>query len=365
MTDNTEQDDKTEDPTERRLRQAREQGDVAKSQDLGAFGVLIGGLGGLAIAGPALGRGLLREFQIYLEQPHAFATDPAALQGLAWHSAGDMAQVSLWALGAIALGALIGQLAQHAPLWTAARIKPDLSKLDPIKGFGRIFGRAAFIQWLKNVAKLTIVGLAGGLSAWNSARQLPATTALSPAALMDYVLDIGLAMAAAMLVMVAVFAAIDYILQRQEFLRRNRMTRQQLRDEFKDTEGDPHVRARLRQIRAERSRRRMLAAVPQAAVVITNPTHYAIALKYERGKTPAPICVAKGVDAVALRIRAIAEENNVPIVEDPPLARALHASAELDEPIPLEHYQAVAKVIGFVLRLADRRSPRTPNAPRN
>jgi flagellar biosynthetic protein FlhB len=137
-----------------------------------------------------------------------------------------------------------------------------------------------------------------------------------------------------------------------------RMSRQEMKEEFRQQEGDPLVRARLRQLRGERGRKRMMANVPGATVVITNPTHYAVALKYEAGGTGAPLCVAKGVDDVALRIREVAEEANVPIVEDPPLARALYASADVDETIPREQYEAVAKIIGLVMRLAAQKRGR-------
>jgi flagellar biosynthetic protein FlhB len=146
-------------------------------------------------------------------------------------------------------------------------------------------------------------------------------------------------------------------------MKKMRMSRQELRDEFRQSEGDPMVRAKLRQIRSERSRRRMMANVPKATVVITNPTHYAVALRYESGVSAAPICVAKGVDEVAFKIRETAEAHAVPIVEDPPLARALYASADLDEAIPRQHYEAVAKVISFVMRLASRRRSRPPSGP--
>jgi flagellar biosynthetic protein FlhB len=142
-------------------------------------------------------------------------------------------------------------------------------------------------------------------------------------------------------------------------MKRNMMSRQEVKEEFRQNEGDPVIKAKVRQIRQERARKRMMSAVPEATVVITNPTHFAVALKYESGKTAAPICVAKGVDALALRIRAVAEENEVPVIENPPLARALYASVELDEAIPAEHYKAVAQVIGYVMRLNGtlRRAP--------
>ena len=155
----------------------------------------------------------------------------------------------------------------------------------------------------------------------------------------------------ASLVTLGVIAGLDYFWQRMRFMARNRMSKQEIKEEFRQNEGDPIIKAKVRQIRQERARKRMMAAVPGATVVIMNPTHFAVALKYESGKTAAPVCVAKGVDALALRIRAVAEENDVPVVENPPLARALHAPVEIDEAIPPEHFKAVAQVIGYVFRL--------------
>jgi len=146
-------------------------------------------------------------------------------------------------------------------------------------------------------------------------------------------------------------AVVDVLWNRLEWRRRLRMSHQEIKDEFKQIEGDPNAKARLRDIRRSRSKKRMMANVPRATVVITNPTHFAVALEYERGRTAAPICLAKGADLIALRIRALAQEHGIPIVENPPLARALHASAEVDAVIPLQHYQAVAEVITYVLKL--------------
>jgi flagellar biosynthetic protein FlhB len=158
----------------------------------------------------------------------------------------------------------------------------------------------------------------------------------------------------ATLSVLAVIAVLDYVLQRYRFLQRNRMSKQEIKEEYRQTEGDPAVKAKVKQIRQERSRRRMMAAVPEATVVIMNPTHFAVALKYESGKMAAPVCVAKGVDALALKIRAVAEEHEVPVVENPPLARALYATVEIDEPVPAEHYKAVAQVIGYVMKLTGK-----------
>jgi flagellar biosynthetic protein FlhB len=148
-----------------------------------------------------------------------------------------------------------------------------------------------------------------------------------------------------------VIAGLDYFWQRMQFFKRNRMSKQEIKEEYRQNEGDPTIKAKIRQIRQERARKRMMARVPEATVVLMNPTHYAVALQYESGKMAAPICVAKGVDALALRIRAVAEENDVPVIENPPLARALHAAIEIDDPVPAEHFKAVAQVIGYVFRL--------------
>ena len=163
----------------------------------------------------------------------------------------------------------------------------------------------------------------------------------------------------------AIIAAADYLFQYRQWYERQKMSLRELKEEFKQTEGDPAIKAKIRQLRMARMRKRMMAAVPKASVIITNPTHYAVALQYERGMN-APVCVAKGVDTIALKIREVAAEHNIPIVENPPLARALHATVEIDEEIPPEHYKAVAEVIGYVMRLQGRgaivRNPLPPEA---
>ncbi len=158
----------------------------------------------------------------------------------------------------------------------------------------------------------------------------------------------------AALAALAVIALADYVLQRHRFTQRNKMSKQEIKEEFRQNEGDPQIKAKIRQIRNERAKKRMIASVPDATVIITNPTHYAVALKYEQGKMAAPVCVAKGVDALALKIREVAAAHEIPIVENPPLARALHAAVEVDEQVPAEHFKAVAQVIGYVYRLTGK-----------
>jgi flagellar biosynthetic protein FlhB len=162
---------------------------------------------------------------------------------------------------------------------------------------------------------------------------------------------------------VGFLAGADYLYQRFVFLRDQRMTLQEVKDEMRNSEGDPMIKARLKQIRRQRAKKRMMAAVPKSTVVITNPTHFAVALKFEMGKMEAPILVAKGMDEVARRIRAVALENSVPILENPPLARALHKDVELEQEIPMEHYQAVAEIIGYILRLKGKVRSQGPAVP--
>jgi flagellar biosynthetic protein FlhB len=223
-----------------------------------------------------------------------------------------------------------------------------------MSGFQRMFGIDSFVQFLKTLLKLSV-------TLWLAWRVLePHKTdvtqlaAMSPIAVMDFARKLLVALFSAILTFLAATAALDWIWQRQRFLQRMRMSREEVREENRQQEGDPHVRARLRQIRLQRARKRMMAQVPKATLVVTNPTHYAVALRYVAGETPAPICVAKGMDNIALKIREIATEHEIPVVEDPPLARSLYAAVDVEETIPREHYEAVAKIIGFILGRRNR-----------
>jgi flagellar biosynthesis protein FlhB len=210
------------------------------------------------------------------------------------------------------------------------------------------------MNFVKGLAKLLLTGFACVWAVWPELGHLYGSIDLPAGGIAHLAMALIFKAVIAALAVLAVIAAADYFYQRHRFMARHRMSRQELKDEHKQSEGDPMVKARIRQIRFERSRKRMIAAIPEATVVITNPTHYAVALKYESGKMGAPVCLAKGVDHLALTIRKVAEENGVPIVENPPLARALYAAVEVDDEIPAEHYKAVAQVIGYVMRLANR-----------
>ena len=354
MAEGEDKSEKTEEPTDRKLRQAREEGDVPKSQEISGWFTLAAGLAVLAFMAPGVSSDLARMLSIFLARPHELSMDPEAAVTLAAATGGRLVMVVGFAFAVLLLAAIFGNLVQTGLMFTPKKLSPKLDKLDPIKGLGRLFGPEGWVNFFKGVGKMAIVGAAIALVLWPRRDELAAMPAVAPVGILQEVYAAAIQLMIAALIAYAAIAALDFIFQRKQFIDRNKMSRKEIRDEMKDTEGDPMVRAKLRQIRQERAQRRMMARVPDAAVVITNPTHYAVALEYEQGRTPAPICIAKGTDEVALRIRELAQEHDIPIVEDPPLARGLFASVDLEEPIPPEHFAAVAKVIGYVLTLAGK-----------
>jgi flagellar biosynthetic protein FlhB len=218
-----------------------------------------------------------------------------------------------------------------------------------------MFSRDALVNFAKGLFKLGVVGGVLFAVLWPERDRLETMVTLDPAALLPAFQQMGLKVFGAVLAVVTLIALVDYVYQRQRWWTRLKMTVQEVRDEFKQMEGNPEIKGRIRKIRMERSRKRMMANVPKATVVITNPTHFAVALKYDR-TMKAPQCLAKGADDIAFRIRELAKEHNVPIVENPPLARALYASVDVDEVIPTEHFKAVAQVIGFVMRTKEKKA---------
>lgn len=351
-------DDKTEEPTPRKIEQAREKGDIIYTPEVGtALSLLVLTALVAFMAGPIL-KGMAESFIGFIAVPEQFSAEPGALRAIfAAVTLKTFAIMGLLML-AVVCASIAARYVQDRPTFTAERLTPKLNKVNPFEGFKRVFGKQAVAQFLKSLAKFAIVGAALVWALWPHDAVLENISLLDPAALLPFVQDRVVAMLIAMVSAATALAIIDYIFTRQSYRKRLKMSRRELKEEHRQSEGDPMVKAKLRQIRIERSRRRMMQNVPNASVIITNPTHYAVALLYEEGKTGAPVCLAKGVDALAQRIREVANENDIPIVEDPPLARALYASAELDEPIPREHYEAVAKVIGFVMRLARKRGRR-------
>ncbi|WP_149535834.1 EscU/YscU/HrcU family type III secretion system export apparatus switch protein [Siccirubricoccus phaeus] len=350
--DDKEAEDRTEAPSQKRLEKAREQGQVPLSREAVGFATLLAATIACFLTLPPLGLGWLRSMRRLFE-----AAEPALATPLATPLVAALLRASalllLPVLGLVGLAAILASLAQTGPGLHPEKLAPDLSRLSPLAALRRLFGAEGLIELGRTLVKLVLLGTA----LWQAVEpeRLQAMLHLPVAALLQESGHAMLRLLVAMLLAFGVLAVLDLLLVRWRFLQQMRMSREDIREEHKESEGDPHIRARQRQIRETRARRRMLAQVPKATVVITNPTHYAVALLYEQGQAAAPRLVAKGADELAARIRAVAEEHGVPIVSNPPLARALFR-LEPDTEVPAEHWQAVAEIIAYVWRLQGRQA---------
>lgn len=346
-------DSKTQDPTQKRLDDAHEKGDVAKSQEVNTWFLIAASTLLLSSFAGSVGTSIEMPMRNLLMNAHQIRVDGPGVLALA----NRLEWLFISALGVplllLIIAAIGSNLIQHRPVWSTEPLTPKFSKISPMAGAQRLFGKQAGANFLKGLFKVIALGAVMCVVLWPERDRLDALVKTDPAALMGITRGLSLQLMGTVVAMLAVVATLDYLFQYRQWFERQKMSLEEIKEEFKQSEGDPHIKGRIRALRHARMKKRMMAAVPTASVVITNPTHYAVALKYERGM-PAPICVAKGVDLMALKIREVANANNVPIVENVPLARALHAAVEIDDEIPAEHYHAVAEVIGYVMRLKRR-----------
>ena len=349
-------DNKTEQPSQRKLSHARSQGQVIQSREINNLFMLSAGGVIVLLLAPSLARRLDVTLTRFLD-PAGLSDDGGILWGAVMNLFGEIAGAMILPLLLLIATAIAGSVLQTGFVLATEKIGFDPSRLSLLSGVGRLFSPRAAMEFVKSLAKVAAIMSLAGWTLLPEIARLPLLTNLGAAALAAEIHHLLLRLALAVLLLVAVLALLDYGYQRFSFLRSMRMSKQELKEEHRQAEGDPMVRARLRQIRMERTRRRMMAAVPAASVVVTNPTHFAVALAYEMGAKGAPKVVAKGADLIALKIREIAEENDVPVVENPPLARALFAGVEIDEEIPQEHYRAVAEIISYVFRLKGKLQP--------
>ena len=348
-----EQDDaqKTEDPTPKRIEESRRKGQVALSREINNWIMLLAATILIGTAAPPMFSKLSAHMRMYLEYPHAFAGPPGGIANTLGESFWVVLAIMTMPLLILLFAAFIGPFIQVGPLFAPEVIKPDISKISPVKGFKRLFSLRALMEFAKGLMKIAIIGVVGYTLISPYYDALEHTIGLPIPLFLDELMALVMRLMAGVLVALIVIAVIDIVFQRNEHIKKMRMTKQEIKDEYKQTEGDPHVRAKLRQLRAERAQQRMMQAVPEADVVITNPTHFSIALKYDPESMDAPVCLAKGIDEVALRIREVAKESDITLYENPPLARALYDVMEIDEAIPPEHFKAVAEVISYVFRL--------------
>lgn len=352
MAEDDSQDDssKTEDPTPRRLEEARKKGQVPLSREMNSWVMLLmATMLVLALSGPmvtSLGQGL----RTYLEQAHALPGVPGGLRSVLGGALLETLKILLLPFLLLMAAAFLGPFLQIGPLFAPEAVKPDISKISPIKGWKRLFSTRALMEFAKGILKIGIVAVVAYILLRPFFDTIDHMVGMPVSVMMEEMKALVLRMLAGTLIVFLVVAVIDLLYQRMEHIKKMRMSRYDMKEEYRQTEGDPQIKAKLRQLRSEKAKQRMMANVPTADVVITNPTHYAVALKYDPDTMDAPLCVAKGMDQLALRIREVAKENNVSIIENRPLARALHDLVDVDEVIPTEHYRAVAEIISFVFR---------------
>ena len=358
MAEETDDSQKTEEPTQKRLEDARQHGQTASSREVNHWFMIGAASLWISVFGPGAARDIGAVMLKFVESPDLIESDPGHLQVVMLAVMRDVGFALLIPFLIMCAAALATGLVQGGFVISFDRITPKLEKISLVAGAGRLFSLRALVEFLKGLLKLSIVAAVVTMLIMPRMRNLASFTGLETVQVAGLVFDLSKSVFIDVLSVVSVIAAIDFLYQKWEFRKNLRMSRHELREEFKQTEGDPMIKSRLRQIRMERARRRMMAKVPEADVVITNPTHYAVALKYDPGEMTAPTVVAKGIDFLAQKIRELAEEHKVAIVENPPLARALYSGVELDQEIPAEHYKAVAEIIGYVFKLKRKIIPR-------
>lgn len=353
MAEGEQQDDaqKTEEPTPKKLEEARKKGQIALSREINNWVMLLTGTVLVGAYAPYFMAELTDVIKIYISKSHTIEGTPGGMEIALGRGAIEVLRLLLFPFIILLCAAFMGPFIQVGPLFAPEAIKPQLSKISIMKGFKRLFSLRSLMEFAKGLMKISIVSIVSVIilypyfDRFEHLIDSPIDVVLEELQVLVIMLLIGV------LIVMTVIAGIDLVFQQNQHQKQMRMTKQEVKDEYKQTQGDPQVKSRLRQLRMERGRQRMMAAVPEADVVITNPTHYSIALKYNPEEMDAPICVAKGVDEVAMRIREVAKEHDIVLYENKPLARALWDTVEIDEIIPMEHYKAVAEVISFVFKM--------------
>ena len=349
--DQTDDSQKTEDPTPKKLEEARKRGQVALSREVNnwvmlcAATILI-----IALSGTML-NDLKNMMRVFIEHAHDMPRVPGGMEIILGGTLIKTMKILMLPFLFLFVAAFFAPFLQIGPLFAPEVIKPDISKISIMKGFKRLFSMRSIVEFVKGILKITIIGAIATIIIYPYFGSLEHMIDMPVLMVMEELHFLVVRMMIGILVVLAIIAGLDLIYQRFEYNKKMRMSRQEIKDEYKQSEGDPHVKGKLRQLRAERARQRMMQAVPEADVVITNPTHYSIALKYNPDESSAPIVIAKGLDEVALRIRELAKENDIVLYENKPLARALYDTVEIDEMIPTEHFKAVAEIISYVFKL--------------
>lgn len=346
--------EKTEEPTAKKLEDARAEGNVPKSQDIAGVLILVVAILALWMMFSFIAERLLNLVRYYFSLMNT-PLEQANLIDIAFVTFKEFLIMALPITIIIAIAGVAGTVAQIGFNFTTKPLTPNFSKLDPIAGLKNMLSMQKVMESLKITFKsFTAMGI-GFLFFWSFIQELPTVALFGLWAQMEWFAQKAIIIAAVMLVILFVFAVIDLVMTRKHYFDKLKMSMQEVKDEFKNMEGDPHIKAKIRQIQMQAARKRMMSSVPTADVVITNPTHYAVAIKYDETKHNAPVVVAKGVDNIAIQIKKIARENGVHVVQNPPLARSLYKEVEIDHPIPDILFSAVAEVLAYVYKMGKKR----------
>lgn len=342
---------KTEQPTAKRQREAREKGQISKSMEINTFAVLLSGLFVFFFAGSYMFSQLKDIMTHFLTNAHHIPDDSQGfiiiLTNVIWQTGAIMAPM----LATVFIVAFLANFAQVGPLFSWQVLEPKFSKLNPIKGLGRLFSKRSLLELVKSIGKIAIIAAIAYSTIKSEIQNFIVLGDMAPAQIGYFVLAVAFEIFMKTCWALAVLAVLDFAFQKWQGQQDLKMTKEEIKEEMKQTEGDPLIKSRIRSAQREAARRRMMAKVPEADVVVTNPTHIAVALLYDASQNDAPMLVAKGRALLAERIKAIAKEHNIPIMEDKPLAQALFKSVEVGETIPLLFYQAVAEILAYVYRL--------------
>jgi flagellar biosynthetic protein FlhB len=345
--------DKTEKPTPRRRRKAREKGQVAKSNEVMAVVVLLTGLLTLYATGTYLYRNITDLFRQVLGQAHTWDLNMNTIQAFAMKALESFLWLVLPVLVLVFVMAVVAGLAQVGFMFVPSLIKPKLSKLNPMQGLKRIMSKRTLVELFKSIGKVAIVGYVAYATIRGRMTDMASLGHLSVMEILHFVCEVAFLVFLKAAAIMVILAVLDWAFNKWEYEKNLKMSKKEIKDEWKQTEGDPVVRQRIRQTQMKMAQRRMMSQVPQADVVVTNPTHYAVALLYQPGRMDAPTVVAKGQNLIAQKIRDLARAHDVPLVTDPPVAQALY-QVEVGEVIPLELFEAVAAILAYVYRLKNR-----------
>ena len=345
-------DQKTEDASSKRQRQSEERGQFAQSREFTSTMVLLASIMAFSISGQQATKKMMGAWHTLLSQSHQSRMTSDEMQAFLIWVFGKMGSILTPVLLSILIGGVLANLIQTGGLkFSLHPLQPNFDKLDPIKGFGRIMSKNGLMELFKSLFKIGVVSIVVYITIKSKLSQIPQMSDFSIEQIMSFMGEVALLLMIRVLLMMILLAGIDYMFQRHTFSQGQQMSKQEVKEERKETEGDPIIKQRIRSAQLQIMRKRMMAAVPKADVIVTNPTHISIAIKYDSTQHDVPVVVAKGMGHVAAKIREVAKAHGIPLVEDKPLARTLYKTVEIGQYIPATLYKAVAEILAYVYRL--------------